>query len=312
LFTASKGKSRNCTVWFAATGERLGTYDGHAGAVFGMDVSYDSSLLVTASGDSSTLLWNVRTGEQLARFKHDTPARWTNFAMGEKRFLTVTKGVMGKTPEILIYQIENPFDIRSTEPITRIPGKAQFVKAYWGPLNENIYACCANGAIYVFDAESGEEKSMIEPHTKEITGFEFSHCKQYFVTASKDNTGKMFDTATLECLKTFVSGRPLNDIAISPLKPHVFVVGGQDVATVTTAHADSAQFKARVYHSVHEVEIGTIQGHFAPVNSITVSPDGKTMVTGGEDGYARVNTLDKSYFEGLSDEVLFPMEEPEL
>jgi len=241
-----------------------------------------------------------------------TPARWTNFALGDKRFLTVTKGVMGNTPEISVYQIDNPFDITSTEPIFRISGKEQFVKAYWGPLNENIYACCANGSIFVFDGETGEEKTMIEPHTKEITGFEFSHCKQFFVTASKDKTSKMFDTATLKCLKTFVSGRPLNDVAISPIKPHVFLVGGQDVSTVTTSLADSAQFRARVYHTVHEAEIGSIQGHFAPVNSITVSPDGKIMVTGGEDGYARVNRMDASYFEGLSDDVLFPIEEPEI
>lgn len=39
LFTASKGKSKNCAVWFSDTGERIGTYDGHAGAVFSMDVS---------------------------------------------------------------------------------------------------------------------------------------------------------------------------------------------------------------------------------------------------------------------------------
>ena len=31
------------------------------------------------------------------------------------------------------------------------------------------------------------------------------------------------------------------------------------------------------------------------------------MVTGGEDGYVRVNPMDNSYFKGMSDEVLFPM-----
>lgn len=34
----------------------------------------------------------------------------------------------------------------------------------------------------------------------------------------------MFDTETLECLKTFVSGRPLNDVAISPIRPHVSIL----------------------------------------------------------------------------------------
>lgn len=56
----------------------------------------------------------------------------------------------------------------------------------------------------------------------------------------------------------------------------VFVVGGQDVSTVTTAIADSAQFRARIFHTIYATEIGSIAGHFAPVNSITLSPDGKT------------------------------------
>jgi len=216
---------------------------------------------------------------------------------------------MGNQPQILIYDIENPYNIQSNTPSVVISGKEHFTKAHWGPLNENIYACCSNGSIYVFDGTTGEEKNVITPHTKAITSMKFSTDRQYFVTASKDKTSKMFDTKSLECFKTFVSGRPLNDIALSPILPHVFLVGGQDVATVTTSLADSAQFRARVYHAVHGVEIASIQGHFAPVNSITVSPDGNIMVTGGEDGYARINKLDDSYFTALSDKVLFPMGE---
>lgn len=71
----------------------------------------DSKLLLTASGDSSTILWRVETGEQIARFKHATPASWVNFALGDKKFLTVTKGVMGNSPFICIYDLENPSDI---------------------------------------------------------------------------------------------------------------------------------------------------------------------------------------------------------
>ena len=36
------------------------------------------------------------------------------------------------------------------------------------------------------------------------------------------------------------------------------------------------------------------------------------MVTGGEDGYARINKMDDSYYDGLSDDVLFPLMQPEL
>jgi translation initiation factor 3 subunit I len=50
---------------------------------------------------------------------------------------------------------------------------------------------------------------------------------------------------------------------------------GQDVSTVTTSGADASQFRVRVFHMVYEMEIASVPGHFAPVNSLAFSPDGK-------------------------------------
>lgn len=48
IFTCSKDNKP--TVWYADNGERLGTYKGHNGAVWSLDVSYYSEWLLTASG----------------------------------------------------------------------------------------------------------------------------------------------------------------------------------------------------------------------------------------------------------------------
>lgn len=42
-----------------------------------------------------------------------------------------------------------------------------------------------------------------------------------FITASKDNTAKLFDIDTLELLKTYKTERPVNSAAISPNYEHV-------------------------------------------------------------------------------------------
>ena len=51
LFSSSKGKS--VCVWFTENGERLGTYDGHNGAIWDVDVSWDSNHLVSSAADNT-------------------------------------------------------------------------------------------------------------------------------------------------------------------------------------------------------------------------------------------------------------------
>lgn len=52
LFTCSKDSTPN--VWWGANGERLGTYNGHQGAVWCLDVDWTSTRLMTGSGDMTT------------------------------------------------------------------------------------------------------------------------------------------------------------------------------------------------------------------------------------------------------------------
>lgn len=52
LFSSSKDSIPN--VWFSLNGERLGTFNGHQGAVWCLDVDWTSTKLITGSGDMST------------------------------------------------------------------------------------------------------------------------------------------------------------------------------------------------------------------------------------------------------------------
>lgn len=49
LFSAGKDKSP--CVWYMENGERIGTYDGHNGVIWDIDVSWDTEHMCSASGD---------------------------------------------------------------------------------------------------------------------------------------------------------------------------------------------------------------------------------------------------------------------
>lgn len=60
LFSAAKDHTPN--VWFSVNGERLGTFKGHNGAVWCIDVNWDSTRFLSGAADNSVKLWDCSTG----------------------------------------------------------------------------------------------------------------------------------------------------------------------------------------------------------------------------------------------------------
>merc|ERR1712124_77073 len=69
----SCAKDHRPTLWYADSGERIGTYKGHNGATWSCDITRDSTRLVTASADSTVKLWNLTTGECIFTYEFDIP-----------------------------------------------------------------------------------------------------------------------------------------------------------------------------------------------------------------------------------------------
>ena len=84
---------------------------------------------------------------------------------------------------------------------------------------------------------------------------------------------------------------------MTPKKEFVVLGGGQAAADVTRTSSRQGKFEARFYHKIFEDEIGRVKGHFGPLNTIAVDPQGRGYASGGEDGYVRVHHFDKGYFD---------------
>lgn len=120
---------------------------------------------------------------------------------------------------------------------------------------------------------------MIYFHTR-VAGFMHTCC--YFASAFASLMLLMmliyvqiFDARTLEVVKTYQSDRPLNSAAISPLMNHVIVGGGQEAMNVTITSAKVGHFEVDFFHLVYQEFLGSVKGHFGPVNTVAFSPTGK-------------------------------------
>jgi len=304
LFTSSKD-STPC-VWYSDSGERIGTFKGHNGTVWSLDVTYDSAFLMTASADTTAKLWNVQTGEELFSWGHRAPVRCVSLALGDHRFLTVTDTFSKLPASIQIYplNLDNPRK-QTGAPIKEIEAhtpNAKTTHALWGPLNKTIYSASEDCCVYIHDSETGELLHRIADHQGPINHLVFSPDEVYFLSSSDDRTARLYDTRTYKHLKTYETTKPVNSSTISPILDHVLLGGGQKAAGVTQSSNKSGHFQARFFHMVFEEELATVKGHFGPINSIAFSPDGLSYASGAEDGYVRIHHLGDQYLRSALEE----------
>eukprot|EP01089_Gocevia_fonbrunei_P006018 TRINITY_DN1653_c0_g3_i1.p1 TRINITY_DN1653_c0_g3~~TRINITY_DN1653_c0_g3_i1.p1 ORF type:complete len:375 (-),score=80.57 TRINITY_DN1653_c0_g3_i1:73-1197(-) len=306
LFTSARD-SQIC-LWYADTGERIGSYKGHLGAVLSFDVTWDSELLITASADSTVKLFRVETGEQLANWEIKGRAQSVQFNLGCTQFLVGVNSGSTLQSKILVYPFNKDqpgLQDKKREPKEIvIKNETENIKmSAWGYLNESIVTVTDKGFLYVHSPETGA--LLCEPkhdHNGPINSVNFSKDQTMFITCSDDFTARLYDAKTFQMLKTYETDYPVNSASISPIRDHVILGGGLHAMGTALGATDTSQFATRFFHLIDEEELASVKGHFGPVNTIAYNPDGKSFTTGSEDGTVRIHPLTEDYLDGALEE----------
>lgn len=295
LFSCAKDHHPN--VWYSLNGERLGTYDGHSGAVWCLDPKWDTSHLVTGAADNTCKLWDIETGKELSSIDTKSAVRTANFSFSGNMVCFTTDKQMGYPCEINVVDARNFTD----EPIFKVaipsPNGPKVTSMLWGGLDDQLLTGHDNGDLVQWDVKTQKKLMLKSDHGKTIMDMQHSKDGSMFVTASRDHTAMLFDADTMQRVKTYTTERPVNSASISPIYDHIVLGGGQDAMDVTTTSTKIGKFEARFFHTIFEEEFGRVKGHFGPINSVQFHPDGRGYASGGEDGYVRVHQFDEAYFE---------------
>lgn len=303
-FLITCAKDLQPCLWWAETGQRLGTYEGHNGAVWSCDMTIDSEFLFTASGDQTVRIWQLQTGKELFRFQQGEPCRAVNLSVGEGMMAFTTDAFMGTPPRVNIVKLDlEDMSQQSATPILSIAApKGRITRAFWADLNRALVTSHEDGFLRKWDSETGKCLLEVQVHSDQsqdrqssIQDLQVSADGTHGITASLDKTAKLVDMETFETIKTYKTGRFVQSAAMSPTFDHVITGGGQDASQVTTTSAKAGGFESRFFHKIYAEEFGHVRGHFGPINSIAVSPDGRSFCTGGEDGFVRLHHFDMDY-----------------
>ena len=117
--------------------------------------------------------------------------------------------------------------------------------------------------------------SILQGHTDDVETAVFSPDGQRILTASADNTARVWNAANGQLL-AILQGHT------GPVRSAVFSPDGQRVVTASYDHT------ARVWNAASGQLLATLQGHTESVVSAVFSPDGQRIVTASVDGTAQV------------------------
>jgi len=291
----SSAKDQNPNVWYSINGERLGTYDGHGGAVWCIDVDWETKNFLSGAADNTIRLWDVSTGKEKQRIDTKSAVRTCAFSYSGNMVAYSTDRAMGQQCIINIVDVRT---FNQEKPIMSLPIPAKGPKVtslIWSGLDDLIVTGHDNGDIVQWDVKTHQKVKISSEHQKAISDLQLSTDRTMFISASKDNSAKLWDMDQLQDKKTYKTERPVNSAAISPNKDHVVLGGGQEAMDVTTTSTKIGKFDARFFHLVFEEEFAKVKGHFGPINSLRFHPDGNSYASGGEDGYVRINYFDNDY-----------------
>lgn len=254
------------------TGDWIGTFEGHKGAVWSSTLNKDATKAATGAADFFAKIWDANSGDEIKSLEHGHIVKSVEFSHTGTHLLT------GSNEKLLrIFDLNAP----DSEPI-KFKGHTSSIKtAIYTPDDKKVISASDDKTVRVWDATNGEEiKTITLP------------CAPADLELSKDGAvltvpyGKnvaFYDLNTFERLNEFEFPTQINAASLHPDKS-VFVCGGENFLMYKHDYATG-------------MEIESFKGHFGPIHCIRFSPDGELYSSGSEDGTLRLwqTTVGKTY-----------------
>jgi serine-threonine kinase receptor-associated protein len=290
FYMISACKDNNPMLRDGLTGDWIGTFIGHKGAVWSARLSDDATLAATGSADFSAKVWDTFTGETLHTLQHNHIVRAVAFPPQEKPQVLATGGMEKKL---------RIFDLSRTS------------------TSAQIHADGSNGVGASPQVDPPSYEIGAGEHQGAIKSIIWSRDPNIVITAADDKKIRWWDLRSRSCIATYeiegipgscelnsgLHGHPEGIISVAAGKNLYFFDGGRpghlikhirtdrEVASVAL-NGDAKRFVTGCPNDtwVHlwdfetERELETGRGHHGPVWTTCFSPDGRIYATGSEDG----------------------------
>lgn len=265
FFLISACKDGKPMLRYGKTGDWIGTFDGHKGAVWGAALDRKALRAATGSADFTAKIWDPVQGVELQSLQHPHIVKGVDFDADTTQLLTCCND-----KNVRLFDLANG-DTKGQifGGHTAAPKKACFLK------DNNLFVSVGDDkTIRVWDRRTGAEAKKIELAAA-LTSIEIAQDGS-LVTTTHGDTISFWDgesMAPVQQIKT-ADKVPVFSASLHPDKK-TFVWGGQDNMLHVVDYSTQQQLEEH-------------KGHFGPVHCVRFSPDGEVYASGSEDGTVRL------------------------
>ncbi|PKS12397.1 hypothetical protein jhhlp_000601, partial [Lomentospora prolificans] len=291
-YLISACKDGNPMLRDGQTGDWIGTFIGHKGAVWQARLSPNSTNAATASADFTCKIWDTHTGEPLYTIQHNHIVRAIAYPPDNSDLIAT-----GGYEKIL-----RVFDLTETPNPTQngTPGTPSVIETSRGfEIGEGTHKAPIKFIVWTKDPNTmvtASENTLrwFDLPTRacvrqEVLGGEIKSCELVSLApayTSPDDIGGGLPVLAVAAGKTvYFWGGPqaMDEIKRMELKYTIASVGLDLKGRKVIVGQEPGTWASVIDYDTGE-ELETHKGHHGPIWSIAFSPDGKLYATGSEDG----------------------------
>jgi len=260
------------------TGDWIGTFLGHKGAVWSTKLSLDSSRAATGSADFTAKIWDTYSGNAIHSFPHNHIVRSVALSPTSSHLLTG-----GQEKKVRIFDLGRPDaepDFLCDSGILSHDGMVKSV--VWIGDHTGVTGG-EDGKIKWWDLRTRNLTTTLT-FPSPITSMEWSPQTQRLVVTSGSTVAFIPGLPSGQGMHTLTLPYSPSSASIHPILQDRFVTG------------NSGDEWVRV-HGMDGEEREVLKGHHGPVHCVEFSPDGEMYASGSEDGTIRLwqTTPGKTY-----------------
>ncbi|MGI8500490.1 MAG: protein kinase domain-containing protein [Hassallia sp.] len=252
---------RTIKLWNLTTKQEIRTFKGHSSYIYAIAISPDGQTIASSSVDKTIKLWNLNTGKEIRTLiGHSDSVASVAFSPDGK---LLASSSLDKT--IKLWNLQTNKEIRT---FTGHSGGVASIA--FSPDGLTLASGSYDKTIKLWDVNTGKEIRTLTGHSGGVASIAFSPDGQQFASGSRDKTIKLWNVNTGKVIRTLTGHNDkVTSVAYIRKANSLILASGSNDNTI------------KLWDTATGQEIRTLKKDSGYIYAIAISPDGRTITSGG-------------------------------